>query len=86
MCIRDSSHNRYAFMVSKRVGNAVTRNKIRRRLREVVRNTCVTTGWDAVFIVRKGAESADFTALRQSTQNVLDRANILDKHSEKETL
>ena len=80
------SHNRYAFMVSKRLGNAVTRNKIRRRLREVVRNTRVTTGWDAVFIVRKGAEFADFTALRQSAQNVSDRANILDEHSEKETL
>ena len=82
----DLSHNRYAFMVSKRLGNAVTRNRIRRRLREVVRNTRLRNGWDAVFIVRKGAESADFGALRQSARNVLSRANILEKDSEKETL
>ena len=80
------SHYRYAFMVSKRLGIAVTRNKIRRRLREVVRNTCVRSGWDAVFIARKGAESADFAALKQSAQNVLNRAKILDNDSEKGTL
>jgi RNase P protein component len=31
------SHNRYGFVVSKRVGGAVVRNRVRRRLQEVVR-------------------------------------------------
>ena len=31
------SHNRYGFVVSKRVGKAVTRNLVKRRLREVLR-------------------------------------------------
>ena len=41
-----------------------TSKRVRKLLREVVRNTCVTTGWDAVFIVRKGAEFADLTKVR----------------------
>ena len=39
-----------------------------------------------MFIARKGAESADFAALKQSAQNVLNRAKILDNDSEKGTL
>ncbi len=31
------SHNRYGFVVSKRVGGAVVRNRVRRRLQEIVR-------------------------------------------------
>jgi ribonuclease P protein component len=32
-------HNRYGFVVSKRVGGAVVRNRVRRRLQEIVRQT-----------------------------------------------
>jgi len=82
----DLDHNRYGFMVSKRVGNAVTRNRIKRRLREVVRMAQLKHGWDAVFIVRKGAENASYDQLKSAVENVLQRADLLDKSCEKETL
>lgn len=70
-------HSRFGFMVSKRVGNAVVRNKVRRRLREAVRANPVIGGWDAVFIARRGIEQAGFSQVQRATDNLLRRARLL---------
>ncbi len=74
-------HSRFGFVVSKRVGNAVTRNLVKRRLREVVRNRKVKEGWDAVFIARRGAADAEFRQLQQATDNLLRRARLFQAPS-----
>lgn len=70
-------YSRFGFMVSKRLGNAVTRNKVKRRLREVVRQSPVKPGWDAVFIARRGAEKAAYHNLEQAAQNLLRRTQLI---------
>ena len=79
-------HNRFGFMVSKRLGNAVIRNKVKRRLREVVRQTALKSGWDAVFIARRGAERANYQELQQATQNLLRRTHLMYTKSEQNSL
>ena len=69
-------HSRFGFVVSKRIGNAVTRNLVKRRLRELVRQNRVKDGWDAVFIARRGAADAEFIQLKQSTNNLLRRTKL----------
>ena len=60
---------RVGFTCSKKVGNAVARNRAKRRLREVARNHLPThgyAGWDYVLIGRKDFTiSADFSNLEQ---------------------
>ena len=72
---------RFGFIVSKRVGNAVVRNRIRRRLKEAARLSQVEHGWDLVFIARQGASSADYHELSGSVKRLLTRANVLDGSS-----
>lgn len=77
-------YSRFGFMVSKRLGKAVTRNKVKRRLREVVRQAPIKSGWDAVFIARKGAEKATYRNLEQSAHNLLQRTHLIVKESDSE--
>ena len=74
-----SDFSRFGFLVSKRIGNAAQRNKVRRRLREVVRLNPVKSGWDALIIVRRGAGSANYHELKDATDNLLQRANLVEK-------
>ena len=71
-------HSRFAFVVSKRVGNAVVRNRVKRRLREAVRERPVSSGWDAVFIARRGVQSATYRELNRAAWNLLRRSRIAE--------
>ena len=69
--------SRFGFITSKRIGNAVVRNKVKRRLREAVRQTRVRVGWDAVFIARTGVEKAGYQELKQAADNLLRRSRLV---------
>ena len=68
--------SRFCFVTGKRVGNAVVRNRVKRRLREVVRNSTTASGWDTVLIARKGAGEADFRQLEKAVHNLIRRTKL----------
>ena len=70
-------YSRYGFIVSKRLGKAVARNKVRRRLREGARALLTRPGWDIVISARTAAAQADYHELKRAVASLLARASIL---------
>ncbi len=69
---------RVGFTVSKQVGNAVERNRVRRRLREIVRLTgpaALRTGHDYVLIGRRNALAAPFNEMMTAFDKALRRVH-----------
>ncbi|MAH39411.1 MAG: ribonuclease P protein component [Dehalococcoidales bacterium] len=78
--------SRYGLVASKRVGKAVVRNRQKRLLREILRQTPLKPGWDIVFITRPAAANASFTDLRQLVRHLLTQAKLLVENYEKACL
>jgi len=72
-------HNRYGFVTSKRLGKAVVRNRVRRRLREGISRLTTRPGWDIVISARAPAAQADFHQLKAAVANLFTRAGILSE-------
>jgi ribonuclease P protein component len=70
---------RCGFSVSRRVGKAVVRNRVRRRLREILRARMVRipAGWDLVFTARPAAAGASSVQLAGAADDLLRRAALL---------
>ena len=74
----DLGVNRYGFSVGKRVGKAVRRNLVKRRMRNTVRELSTKQGWDIVIIARHNTSKAPYRVLLLALQDLLRSAGLLD--------
>lgn len=73
----DDSHAvRVGFIVSKAVGNAVSRNRVKRRLREIMRVRLDSLDPGALLVVRAlpHAAEADFAVLESEVTMLIGKA------------
>lgn len=78
-----SHRNRVGITVSKKLGKAHVRNRVRRRLREVYRlhEAAFQPGFDIVVVARTRAIEAPFSALTNSYLSLAKKAGILKTES-----
>ena len=73
----DLNDTRFGILVGKRIGNAVVRNRTKRRIRESLRQAYVQLGWDVVVIARRDAGKADYQQLKTATEDLLNQSNLV---------
>ena len=81
-CRANPAHNtvRYGITATKRIGNAVTRNRAKRRLREIARALLPTLGrpgHDYVLIARDRTPSRDWSKLQGDARRALHSEALL---------
>ena len=71
--------NRVGITVGKKLGHAVVRNRVRRRLREVYRlnESKFAPGWDLVVVARSRCIRARFSDLTNAYLSLAEKAGIL---------
>ena len=71
-------HNRIAFLASKKVGNAVARNRARRLMKESVRTMepIKSIGYDIIFIARNTINGKKCVDVQKSIKNALRRTEL----------
>jgi ribonuclease P protein component len=69
---------RFGLSTGRKLGGAVVRNRVRRRLREALRVMApsLQPGWDVLIIARSAAIGADFQTLADALQNLLRRGGV----------
>jgi len=71
------SHNRFGIVTSKKVGNAVTRNRTKRRIREVIRKNMdlLPSGYDIVIVARFNTKEANFALIEKDYVKMMRKAS-----------
>lgn len=76
-------YNRIGFSISKKVGKAVVRNRIRRRLKENLKNrTDLPSGFDMIFVARVGISQSDFHEIRKNLDYIFRKTGLSKKNND----
>jgi ribonuclease P protein component len=75
----ETTASRFAFVAGRHIGSAVRRNRVKRRLREIIRARLkqVAPGWDCLLIARPGIVEAGFAELEDTVVQLFRRAGVL---------
>lgn len=76
--INDNENNNYRFgiCVSKKLGKAVIRNKIKRRVKDIIdKSKLQFQDKDYIIILKKSASSAQYLELKEDIVSVLKKLN-----------
>ena len=73
-----SDVSRVGYSVSKQVGGAVVRNRVKRRLRAIVRGLDWVSGFDLVIVPRPGADSVSYGELQSIVMQNARKLRLVD--------
>jgi ribonuclease P protein component len=71
--------SRFAVVASKKIGNAVVRNRVRRRIKACIQESwsSIEPGWDLIFYSRNAIVEADYQEIKNAIKHLLVEAGVL---------
>ncbi|CAN5743653.1 ribonuclease P protein component [soil metagenome] len=71
---------RYGISTGRRLGSAVVRNRVRRRLKTILHrlNGRLARGWDVLLVVRPAAAEASQAELGRALEKLLNRSGLME--------
>jgi ribonuclease P protein component len=81
VCPNDLDHNRYGFVTSKALGNAVTRNRTKRLLREAIHNLHphLQTHYDVVVVARRAVVGQPYADVLRIVHDLANEAGLVEQ-------
>lgn len=69
------------FSVSKKIGKSVVRNKVKRRLRAIVRSLlpCFSSHYNYIFIAKEGIDSLTFDEIKNEVILAMKKASLFNE-------
>lgn len=74
----DNETYRFGFSISKKIGKAVIRNKIKRQLKNIIDKKNFKNGFDCIIMVRKGILDKTFIEIQKDLHSVFNKLKILE--------
>jgi len=76
----DLEETRFGLSTGRKLGGAVVRNRVRRRIREALRVMAPSfqPGWDVLIIARPPVIGAEYQTLAGTLENLLRRGGVLE--------
>lgn len=66
----------FGFSVGKKIGNAVTRNRIKRQIKSILDKIDFKKGFNCIIIVKKGVLSKSFEEMQNDLNKLIEKINI----------
>jgi len=80
----NGANYRVGISVSKKLGNAVTRNRLRRQVRSCITKVLgeYAAGYDLVFVARQGLADLPFGQILKAVTRALERSPVIGQRAE----
>ena len=79
---REPSIYRFGFSVGKKVGNAVTRNRVKRQIKAIVSQNDYQKDFDCIIIVGKGILDRSFSEMRDNLNFALKKLKLVKERKD----
>ena len=79
---REPSIYRFGFSVGKKVGNAVTRNRVKRQIKAIVSQNDYQNDFDCIIIVGKGILDRSFSEMRDNLNFALKKLKLVKERKD----
>jgi len=79
--VEKETNNIYKFGISasKKVGNAVTRNKVKRQVKSILDKNIYKNNFNCIIIIKKEINSKSFNEIELELNNLINKINIKEK-------